>query len=426
MYNSLDFYIQGETLQMKQLTYKHTTLACYIGYITQAIGINFMPILFTIFKEEFSLSYSELGSLVVINFVTQILTDIFSTKYVDRLGFRRTSIPCQLLCFLGLMLLCILPSVMANSFLALAIATIVYAVGGGMVEVIISPIIDSMPSDDSTGAMSLLHSFYCWGQLGIVLLTTLAIKLCGNDVWRPLALILSLIPLINMLLFIKVPLPETENETRTPIKALISNKAFLAAMILMVGAGAAEQVIAQWSSLFAQTGLGVDKTLGDILGPSLFAVFMIIGRTYFGVMGERLDLRRSLLYSSVLCIFCYIVTALSASPLLALAGCALTGLSVSLMWPGMLSLASSKFPHGGAAMFGVLAIFGDLGCSIGPMLTGFISDFAQKLPVLSEISQTSFLTAEQISLKAGIFSGIIFPVIMIPGLIILKEKKGSN
>lgn len=407
---------------MKNLTYKHTTLACYIGYITQAIGINFTPILFTIFKDEFSLSYLELGSLVVINFVTQILTDIFSAKYVDRLGFRRTSIPCQLLCFLGLMLLCLLPSVMADSFIALAIATVVYAVGGGMVEVIISPIINSIPSDDSTGAMSLLHSFYCWGQLGVVLITTLAIKLFGNNVWRPLALILSLIPLINMFLFIKVPLPETEKETRTPIRTLISHKAFLTALLLMVSAGAAEQVIAQWSSLFAQTGLGVDKTLGDILGPSLFAVFMIIGRTYFGVMGEKLDLRKSLLYSSILCIFCYIVTALSPSPFLSLAGCAVTGLSVSLMWPGMLSLASAKFPHGGATMFGVLAIFGDLGCSVGPMLTGFISDYAGKLPSISEYANNTALTLEQISLKAGIFSGIIFPIVMIAGLVTLGRK----
>ena len=407
----------------KQFTYKHTTLACHIGYITQAIGLNFTPILFTIFQKEFGLSFSELGSLVVMNFVTQIFTDVFSTKYVDKLGFRRTAVPCQLLCALGLLFLCVLPLVMENSYLALAIATVVYAVGGGMVEVIISPVIDAMPSDDSQGAMSLLHSFYCWGQLGVVLITTLAIKLFSDSVWMPLALLLSLIPLFNMFLFMKVPLPETEKETRTPLRTLFAHKAFLLALILMVGAGAAEQVIAQWSSLFAQTGLGVDKVVGDLLGPSLFAVCMIIGRTYYGIKGEKLDLRKSLLLCSFLCVVCYIITVFSKSAVLSLAGCALTGIAVSLMWPGMLSLASQKFAHGGAAMFGVLAIFGDLGCSIGPWLTGFISDAAQKLPALNEYAQNNALTIEQVTLKIGILSGIIFPIIMILGLVAIKDKK---
>ena len=408
---------------MHKITYKNTIIACYIGYITQAIGLNFTPILFTIFQEKFSLSFSELGSLIVMNFVTQIFTDIVSAKYVDRIGFRRAAVPSHILCALGLIFMFVLPSVLPNAYIALAIATIVYAIGGGMIEVVVSPIVDSLPSDDSSGAMSLLHSFYCWGQLGVVLLTTLALKIFGNDIWGVLALLWAVVPIVNVFNFLKVPLPETKPETKTPIRRLISNRFFLLAMLLMVAAGAAEQVIAQWSSLFAQTGLKVDKVVGDILGPSLFAVFMIIGRTYYGVKSDKLDLRKTLILSSILCVVCYLITSLSPSPIISLAGCALTGLSVSLMWPGMLSFASENFPNGGAAMFGVLAIFGDLGCSVGPMLTGIISDTAQKVPSVIGYASSLGLEIEQLTLKAGILSGIIFPVVMIVALVLFKDNK---
>lgn len=408
---------------MHKFTYKNTIIACYIGYITQAIGLNFTPILFTIFQEKFSLSFSELGSLIVMNFVTQIFTDIVSAKYVDRIGFRRAAVPSHILCALGLIFMFVLPSVLPDAYIALAIATIVYAIGGGMIEVVVSPIVDSLPSDDSSGAMSLLHSFYCWGQLGVVLLTTLALKIFGNDIWGVLALLWAVVPIVNVFNFLKVPLPETKPETKTPIRRLISNRFFLLAMLLMVAAGAAEQVIAQWSSLFAQTGLKVDKVVGDILGPSLFAVFMIIGRTYYGVKSDKLDLRKTLILSSILCVVCYLITSLSPSPIISLAGCALTGLSVSLMWPGMLSFASENFPNGGAAMFGVLAIFGDLGCSVGPMLTGIISDTAQKVPSVIGYASSLGLEIEQLTLKAGILSGIIFPVVMIVALMLFKDNK---
>lgn len=411
---------------MQKFTYKNTIIACYIGYITQAIGLNFTPILFTIFQKEFSLSFSQLGSLIVMNFVTQIFTDIMSAKYVDRIGFRRAAVPSHILCALGLVFMFVLPNILPNAFIALAIATVVYAVGGGMIEVVVSPIVDALPSDDSSGAMSLLHSFYCWGQLGVVLITTLAIRIFGSDVWGLLALLWAIIPTVNIYNFLKVPLPETKPETKTPIRRLLSDRFFLLALVLMVGAGAAEQVIAQWSSLFAQTGLKVDKVVGDILGPSLFAVFMIIGRTYYGVKSDKLDLRKALILSSILCVVCYLITSLAKSPLISLAGCALTGLSVSLMWPGMLSFASENFKNGGAAMFGVLAIFGDLGCSVGPMLTGIISDTAQKIPRIMEYANSCGMEIEQVTLKAGILSGIVFPIVMIVALLLFKENRNAK
>lgn len=411
---------------MQKLTYKNTIIACYIGYATQAIGLNFTPILFAIFQEKFSLSFSELGSLVVMNFVTQLFTDIFSARYIDRIGFRRAAVPCHILCAFGLIFMFVLPNVMPNAYIALAIATVVYAVGGGMIEVVVSPIVDSLPSDDSPGAMSLLHSFYCWGQLGVVLVTTLAIKLFGNDIWGVLALLWAVVPIVNVFNFLKVPLPQTKPETKTPIRRLLLNRFFLLSMLLIGAAGAAEQVIAQWSSLFAQIGLKVDKVVGDILGPSLFAVFMLIGRTCYGVKSDKLDLRKILILSSIFCVVCYLVTSLSPSPIISLIGCALTGLSVSIMWPGMLSFASQNFPNGGAAMFGVLAIFGDLGCSVGPMLTGIISDVAQKAPSVTKYASSVGVGIEQLALKGGILSGIIFPIVMIAALAAFKTNKKTD
>ena len=410
----------------KKLSYKSTLTACYIGYITQAIVVNFVPILFTVFQDEFHLSFSELGNLVLINFVVQIITDIVSAKYVDKIGFRKAAIPAHILCASGLIGLFVLPNIMPNPYAALVISTMIYAFGGGMIEVVVSPIVVALPSDNNSAAMSLLHSFYCWGQLAVVLLTTLALKIFGHKVWGILSVFWALIPIINTYIFTRVPLPKTNPEERHSIRDLLKTRAFLTILLLMAAGGAAAQVMAQWSSLFAQKGLMTSKLIGDFLGPCMFAFFMGIGRMLYGIKGEKLNLRKSLLACSIMCIICYFISALSLNPWLSLAGCALTGFAVSLMWPGMLSFSSARFPNGGAAMFGVLAIFGDIGCSVGPWLTGIVSDSAQKLPQLTALTEKYSLSIEQIGLKAGILIGIIFPVTMLLGLISLKNKNTKN
>ena len=412
-----------EGTNMKKMNFKHTLFACYIGYITQAIVVNFMPILFIVFNETYKVSLTNLGTLVLINFVTQITVDIIAARIIDRIGFRHAAVPAHILCAAGLVMLGILPSFMSNTYLALVISVIVYAVGGGLIEVVISPVVDGLPSKDNSAAMSLLHSFYCWGQLAVVLITTLVIKIFGYDVWQILSVVWAIVPIVNIFLFSKVPLPETCEEARVPIKQLLRESGFVIGLILMLGAGAAEQTMAQWVSLFAQKGLGVSKVLGDLLGPCMFALCMALGRMWYGIKGEKLDLKKALLGCSGLCILCYLVTVFSPNPLISLVSCALTGFSVSLMWPGTLSYNAACFPNGGAALFGVMALFGDIGCSVGPWLAGLVSDNVQNINKAVEFAQNAGLSSEQLGLKAGILMGIVFPIVMLLGLSCLKTEK---
>lgn len=404
------------------MSYKNTLYACYIGYITQAIVVNFMPILFIVFNEDYGISLSSLGTLVLINFVVQIFTDIVAAKSVDRLGFRRSAVPAHILSALGLIMLGVLPSVMENTYLALILSVIVFSVGGGLIEVVVSPIVDALPADDDSAAMSLLHSFYCWGQLAVVLVTTIMIKIFGYGVWKITAVAWAIVPVINIYMFSKVPLPETCEETRVPIGKLLKENGFVIGLILMLGAGAAEQTMAQWISLFAQKGLGVSKIIGDLLGPCTFALFMAIGRMWYGIKGDKLDLKKALLFCSAFCILCYAVCTFSKNSLISLIFCAMTGFSVSLMWPGTLSYNAACFKNGGAAMFGVMAMFGDIGCSLGPWLVGVVSENIQKTSYAISYTANSGISPEQFGLKAGILMGIVFPIIMVCGLLKLKKK----
>lgn len=393
-----------------------------MGYITQAIVVNFMPILFVVFNEDYNISLASLGTLVLINFVVQIITDIVAAKSVDRLGFRRSAVPAHVLSVLGFVMLGVLPSVMQNTYLALVLSVIVFSIGGGLIEVVVSPIVDALPADDNSAAMSLLHSFYCWGQLAVVLVTTLMIKIFGYGIWKLTAILWAIVPAVNIYMFAKVPLPKTCEETRVPIGKLLKENGFAIGLVLMLGAGAAEQVMAQWVSLFAQKGLGVSKIVGDLLGPCSFALFMAIGRMWYGIKGEKLDLKKALLFCSMLCILCYAVCVFSQNAIVSLVFCALTGFSVSLMWPGTLSYNAACFKNGGAAMFGVMAMFGDIGCSLGPWLAGMVSDNVQKAEWAVSCAAGLGISAEQFGLKAGILMGIIFPVIMVLGLLKLKRK----
>lgn len=385
-------------------TYKHTLHACYLGYITQAINNNLAPILFVIFQDKFQISFEMIGRLIFINFGTQIVADILSVKYIDKIGYRRAAILAHICSATGLLGLGIFPLIFPNPYLGLTVAVMIYAMGGGIIEVLVSPIVESLPGDAKASAMSLLHSFYCWGQMGVVLVTTLILKLFGTDIWFILPMAWSIVPIYNLFQFRKVPLmPTVAEEEKTPIRQLFSSRAFLIAMLLMICAGACELTMSQWSSLFAQKGLNVPKVMGDLLGPCLFAILMGIGRTIYGIYGTRIKLKTALLISGLLCIICYLITVFSPWPVLSLFGCALSGLSVSLMWPGTFSLTASDYPRGGAAMFGILAICGDIGCSIGPWMAGIISDMYG-------------------GLKFGILTGVIFPILLFIGVTMMKPE----
>lgn len=410
----------------KTQNFKSTVFACYRGYITQGIVNNLSPLFFVLFQNKFGISYSLISALILCNFVTQVITDMLSVKYVDRIGYRKSAVIAHALAFSGLVMQGTLPNVLPAPYVGLVLATIVNGVGGGLIEVIISPIVDSCPGDAKASAMSLLHSFYCWGQVGVVLITTLLLRLIGEDLWFIIPILWSLLPLYNLFRFLKVPLmPTVPEEEKTPLKTLFTSKIFLVALLLMLCAGASELAMSQWSSLFAERALGVTKVIGDLLGPCLFAVFMGIGRTIYGVWGEKIHLTGAMVFCAALCILCYLGTALFENPWLSLLSCALCGFSVSLMWPGTFSLTSAAYPKGGTAMFGILAVLGDVGCSVGPALMGAVSGAVSGNANIA----ASFpnLTADQLGLKSGMLFSAVFPAFILIGVLLLTRfHKAAN
>ncbi len=411
-------------MSKKQYTYRNTTFSCYRGYITQAIINNLAPLLFIIFQTDYNISYTKLGQLVLVNFATQLLTDLWATRYADHFGYRKCMVAAHALCSLGLVSLGILPLVLPSPYSGLVISVIIYAVGGGLLEVIVSPIIEALPNENKEGSMSLLHSFYCWGQMLVVLLSTLLLRLIGRELWFLLPILWSLFPFYNLFQFLHVPLLSLGKEGKMmKLKELFSFPAFYLALLLMVCAGASELTMSQWSSLFAEKGLQIPKLYGDLLGPGLFALLMAIGRTIYGYLGDRLPMKLCLLGSSILCILSYAVTVFSPYPLLSLLACSLCGLSVSLMWPGTFSLTSAAFPRGGTLMFGILAICGDLGCSFGPWMAGRISDYVKQTGQTLSIWMNAALDYEQMGLRSGLLAASIFPVLMALSLLIFRRRK---
>ncbi|MEQ7124220.1 MFS transporter [Actinopolymorpha sp. B11F2] len=346
-----------------------------------------------------------------------MVTDVIAVKVVDRAGYRGPLVLAHVLAAFGLVLLSVAPSLAPSPYLGLCVAVIVYAVGGGLLEVLVSPVVDALPTPQAAKAaqMSLLHSFYCWGQVGVVAVTTLLLAAIGQSSWQVLPLVWAIVPLINLVAFLRVPLPATvPDEHRMSLRALLGAPAFAIAMVLMLSAGAAELTMSQWASLFAEEGLGVSKVWGDLAGPCLFAVLMGIGRMAYGLWGERIPLLPALVCCGSLATACYLVATLSASPVLSLVGCALCGLAVSLLWPGTFSLAAARFPLGGAAMFGVLAIFGDAGGAGGPWITGAVADLASSGGdgVLSDLA-ASLPVRDGSGLRVGLLVGAVFPVTMV-------------
>ena len=387
---------------MKQ-NYRLTMIACFIGYIAQAIINNFAPLLFVMFETSYAIPLSKITLLITINFLVQLFVDLATASLVDRIGQRPVAIFAHILSAAGLILLTILPDLLPDAYTGLLIAVIIYAFGGGLIEVLLSPILEACPTDNKETAMSLLHSFYCWGHVGVVLLSTVFFSVFGIQRWRILAIVWALVPLGNAILFAKAPLYSLQSSD-TPgltFRQLFSLRIFWLMMLMMLCAGAAEQAVSQWASAFAEQGLGVSKTVGDLAGPMAFAVLMGISRLIFSKYGERLDLRRFIRFSCVLCLLAYLCIALVPSPVVGLIGCAVCGFSVGIFWPGTLSCASAAIRGGGTAMFALLALAGDLGCSGGPTLAGLVS------------------SASGNNLRAGILAAIIFPVLLLAGSLLL-------
>ena len=405
-----------------KLQYKHTVYASYLGYITQAIVNNLPPLLFITFQKTMGISLSELGFLVSLNFGVQMLVDLISAKFVDRIGYRICIVAAHICSTVGLVGLGLFPMLLPNPYLGLMIAVVINAIGGGLIEVLVSPIVQALPGDEKASAMSMLHSFYCWGHVTVVLLSTLYFVTIGLSRWYFLPLIWAVLPLFNTFFYAKVPLLTLTGEhSATPLRKLFSMKIFWLFLILMICSAASEQAMAQWAALFAESGLNVSKTMGDLLGPCAFAVCMGLSRTYYGKNGSRIDLKKFILASSILCMISYLLATLSPVPLLSLAGCALCGLSVGIMWPGSFSLAAEYCPAGGTGMFALLALAGDIGCSLGPGMVGVVSNsVASRSGSLSNLLFGN-LTGTEAGLKTGLLCAILFPVLMFFAVSVLSR-----
>ncbi len=385
--------------------YQKTIYACFIGYIVQAIVNNFVPLLFLTFQDTYGIPLSRITMLVTINFGLQLLVDLLSVGFVDRIGYRTSMVLAHIFAAAGLALLAVLPGLLGNPFAGLLVAVMLYAIGGGLLEVLVSPVVEACPSEHKEQTMSLLHSFYCWGHVGVVLISTVFFRIFGIANWRILALVWALIPLFNMFLFTKVPMASLieEGEKGLSMKELAGMKIFWVFLLMMTCAGASEQAVSQWASTFAEKGLGVSKTAGDLAGPLAFAVLMGTARAFYGKYGEKIDLDKFMAGSSLLCMISYLCISLVPSPVLGLVGCAVCGLSVGIMWPGTFSKAAASLPKGGTALFALMALAGDLGCSGGPTVVGMVSSLFGE------------------DLKKGILAAVVFPALLLLGIVLSKK-----
>lgn len=389
-----------------KVNYKQTIYACYLAYIVQAIANNLCPLLFLTFNREFNIPISQIGLLISINFITQIITDAICARTADFFGYRRMMLFSLTCSTLGLVGLGFFPYIFSNAFLGLSLAVALNAVGGGVVEVLISPIVEAAPENDAkAAAMSLLHSFYCWGHVSVVVISTICFKFFGMNNWRYVPCIWAIVPAICFALFTFVPINKlVTDEEQLPIKKLFSLKLFWLFMVFILCSGASEHAMSQWSSFFAESSLGVSKTVGDMLGPCAFAFLMGTSRLIYGGAGSKIDLKKFMVVSSILCVISYLMAVFSPYPILALVGCALCGLSVGIMWPGTFSLAAEACPQGGTAMFAFFAFAGDIGCAAGPAVVSAVSQFTGRF-------------------KTGLLCGIVFPLLLLFGMMILRRIK---
>ena len=386
--------------------YQKTKRACYMGFITQAIAANFAPLLFLKFHNDYQIALGKIALISTCFFFTQLLVDLFCAKFVDKIGYRICIVISEVCSAAGLVGLAFLPDLLPEPLVGIILSVIVYAVGSGLIEVLCSPIVEACPFDNKEATMSLLHSFYCWGAVGTIVISTLFFAVFGMDSWKWLAVLWALVPAINIYNFATCPIEYLVDENEgMSISALFKTPLFWIAIILMVCSGASELSMAQWASAYAEAALGLSKTMGDLLGPCLFAVSMGISRILYGKYGEKVDLSKFMLGSGALCVVCYVLASLFSNPVVGLTGCILCGFSVGIMWPGTFSIASASIRGGGTAMFALLALAGDLGCSGGPTLAGFVS---------SNLGN---------NLRMGILAAIVFPILLLAGIQICKKSR---
>lgn len=386
-------------------SHQWTIRACCIAYITQAIAVNFAPLLFLKFHSDYGISMAQIGSLVAITFIIQIAVDFFSAGFVDKIGYRRSAVAAHIMAGLGFVMLGVLPDVLPNSLVGIYVSCFFYSFGSGLIEVIVSPIVESCPTDNKESAMGFLHSFYCWGTAIVIFVSTIFFIFFGIENWRIMSMLWAVVPVLNIWLFTKVPIASIEPEENGRILGLLRHRIIWVIVLMMIASGAAELSMSQWASAFAESGLGVSKAIGDMAGPFMFAVFMGVGRVVYSVLVKKISMMKYMAICGALCIIAYLMTSFAQNPIISLTGCAMVGFSVGVFWPGTFSYATQRCRQGGTAMFGLLAFSGDMGCSLGPALVGFVSG------VFGD------------NLSAGLFASTIFPVfLLIIAMVLLKKE----
>ena len=387
-----------------QKNYRRTLLACYLGLITQAIAANFAPLLFLKFHTDYAIPLGRIALISTAYFLTQLIVDVLCARFVDKIGYRACIVASEVTSALGLAGLAIVPDLLPDPFVGILLCVVVYAIGCGLIEVLCSPIVEACPFERKEAVMSLLHSFYCWGSVAVVLVSTVFFAVFGIESWKIVACLWALVPLYNIYNFATCPIEHTvEDGKGMSMGALFRTPMFWVAILLMVCSGASELAMAQWASAFAESALGLSKTAGDLTGPCLFAITMGISRVIYGKWGDKIDLHGYMVASGILCLACYVLASMTVQPVLGLLGCILCGFSVGIMWPGTISTSSRRMPLGGTAMFALLAMAGDLGGAFGPSLVGFATQQAGD------------------DLRAGMRLGCIFPILLVAGLIVMKR-----
>ena len=402
--------VERKEIMLSRLkSYEHTIYASYIGYITQAIVNNFAPLLFLTFASDYALSLDKITLITTINFAVQLLVDLLSAKFIDKIGYRTAVVAAHVFSAAGLIGMAVLPGLLGNAYTGILIAVICYAIGGGIIEVLISPIVEACPTEKKEAAMSLLHSFYCWGHVAVVLLSTAFFTLFGIENWKIMAVLWAIIPILNCFYFMVVPIyPIVSGHEKMSVAGLFKQKIFWLLIIVMICAGASEQAMSQWASAFAESGLQVSKTVGDLAGPCAFAVLMGTARALYGKYSDKLPLQKMMMGSGVLCIICYLIAVFAKNPIVGLIGCALCGFSVGIFWPGTFSIAALKLPTAGTALYAFMALAGDIGCSGGPTVVGMVANACDN------------------NLKPGLLVAIIFPVVIWAGIFLLERKNADN
>lgn len=389
----------------KGLRFSHTIGACCTAYITQSIVINFVPLLFVMFNNKYSVSLAQISVLITLTFLLQLAVDFSSAPIVRKFGYRRCVVAAHFLAAAGLIMLGILPNILPNPYIGILTACILYSCGSGLIEVIVSPLTEACPSEHNASQMAFLHSFYCWGTVLVVFASTMFFILFGIENWQTASIIWAILPIFNGFFFMFVPIPDMKESEDSNMLTLLRTPIMWIIIILMICSGAAELAMSQWASAFAESALGISKTVGDLAGPCMFAVLMGTGRIVYSRLVKKVDLMKYMIACAVLCIISYLLAVFSSYPVFALIGCAVTGFAVGVFWPGTYSFATNRIPAGGAAMFGLLAFAGDAGCTLGPTVVGYISG------IFSD------------NLKAGLLAAIIFPTVLLFCAILLTAKK---